>query len=61
MGALKNFMHEITDFVLANRSLAENNPISLVGRGCEPLDSMYYHIPTEVYKDMVRGILDKNE
>ena len=58
---MKNLYIEIEFFVLENRSLAENNPLNLIGRGCNAIDTYLDHYPVENFVDLVQNLLDKNE
>lgn len=58
---MKNLYIEIEFFVLENRSLAENNPLNLIGRGCSAIDTYLDHYPVENFVDLVQNLLDKNE
>lgn len=61
MSAFKRAFQDIEEFIRENRSLAENNPFHLVGRGCSQLDDMYYHIPKSAFESLVWRILDQAE
>ena len=58
---MKNLYTEIEFFVLDNRSLAENNPLNLIGRGCTAIDTYLDNYPVENFVDLVQNLLDKNE
>ena len=58
---MENLYIEIESFVLENRSLAENNPLNLIGRGCTAIDTYLDNYPVENFIDLVQNLLDKNE
>jgi len=51
----------IKAFILENRSLAENNPLNLVGIGSAEVDNFFNKVKKEYFIKYVNRVLDANE